>query len=1099
MKMKSHRRACAIGALGILIAAAAMVCAAPGRGFVRQQKVAKAQFAGPSAKPEMSRPRTALGARLASAYGKLPLAFEPNRGQTDARVKFLARGGYTLFLTKNAAVLDFPVASDQSKAAIKSGEAEKGVVLNSRLKVPISKKAPQIADSVLQMRLVGVNPNAAVGGEDELPGKSNYFIGNDPKKWRTDVPQYARVKYSEIYPGVNLVYYGNQSGQLEYDFQVAPGADPSAITFEVAAERGSRDQNKACGKAKPNPSLHLDANGDLLVKLAGGEVRFHKPVVYQTISDETRGNAPKKFITGRYLLANGNLVRFAIANYDKSKPLVIDPVMLYSSYIGGSGYDQGSSIAVDGSGNAFLTGYTTSADFPVVNQIPGACNGACGQGNGRDDAFVIKVNATGTALVYSSYIGGTDYDLGHGVAVDGSGDAYLIGQTASTDFPVVNQIPGACSTRCLGFVTTINAAGDALVNSSLISALPEAITLDSSDNLYLTGSADLPYFPIVNQIPGACNGTCATGGGPTNAFVTKINAGENALVYSSLIGGSGSNQSGMGDEGSSIAVDDSGNTYLTGSTASTNFPVVNQIPGACNEGCGNGALQNAFLTKVNAAGSALVYSSYIGGGLGDGGNGVAVDSSGNAYLAGSTSSTNFPVVNQIAGACNGKCGSDLVQNAFVTKVNAAGSALIYSSRIGGSDYEIGYGIAVDGSGNAYLTGSTSSTDFPIVDQIPGACIGACSVEGAAVNAFITEVNAAGSALVNSSKIGGSFIDYALAIAMDSSGNAYLTGYTESTDFPRVKQIPGACNGTCGSGSAEFPDVFVTKITSAPTPWVSLTPASLSFAEQLVGSTSPAGSVTLQNVGSGTLNISGIAITGTDSGDFTQTNTCGATLAAGANCPISVTFMPAATGTPSAALTVTDDAPNSPESMQLNGVGTDLSFGAQTGGSTSETVTAGEVATYNLQASPSAGFTGDVSMTCSGAPMAAICNVSPPTVSVTGSSPVAFVVTVSTTARSFLLWDNLKQRNPGLLPEYLLVLLALITGLLLSMDRRRARGKRILAMLPAFALVVILFGCGGNSNSSSSGGGGTPAGNYTIVVTGKAQGVVRTLSLSLTVQ
>jgi Beta-propeller repeat len=938
MKIKSHRRACAIGALGILIAAAAVVCAAPGRGFVWQRKVAKAQFAGPSANAKMSPPNSPEKVRLAAAYGKLPLAFEPNQGQTDSRVKFLARSSYTLFLTDNAAVLELPVASDQSKAASKSGEAEKGVVLNSRLKMPISKKAPQIANSVLQMRLLGVNPKATIGGEDELPGKSNYFIGNDPKKWRTAVPNYARVKYSEIYPGVNLVYYGNQSGQLEYDFQVAPGADPSAITFDVAAERGSRDQDKARAKAKPNPSLRLDANGDLLVKFAGGEVRFHKPVVYQPVSGEETGSTQKKFITGRYLLANGNLVRFAIANYDKSKPLIIDPSLVYSCLIGGSGGDRANGVAVDDSGNAYLTGLTYSVDFPAVNQIPGACNGTCG--SGADVAFITKINAAGNALAYSSFIGGSggvygEGDAGASIAVDGSGNAYVTGSTGSSDFPIVNQIPGACNGFCgtgtttNAFITKVNASGNALLYSSLIggSGSPggygdggSGIALDDSDNAYLTGNTVSSDFPVVNQISGACNGTCGTGVQET-VFVTKVNAQGTSLVYSSYIGGSG------GDGVSSVALDSSRSAYLVGSTESSDFPIMNQIPGACNGICGNkpSGLPTIFIIKINPAGSALVYSSRIGGSNVDEGFDVAVDGSGGAYLTGDTWSNDFPVVNQIPGACNGTCGINNAEGvAFITKVNAAGSTLVYSSLIGGSgngeDRDVAYGIAVDASGAAYLAGESASTDFPIVDQIPGACNATCG-NANSVDAFATKINSEGSALVYSSLIGGG-LDGADSIATDASDNSYVTGISQSAYFPRVNQIPGACNGTCGSGSI-FGDAFVTKISPADAPFVTLSPASLTFGPQGAQNMNVPQFVTLTNIGQLPLSISSIGVTGQNNGDFTETNNCPlspATLGVNGSCKIMVVFAPQESGTLNASISVADNAPGSPQSVSLTGVG-----------------------------------------------------------------------------------------------------------------------------------------------------------------------------------
>ena len=723
------------------------------------------------ATPASSQPGPAARARAVASYGKLPLSFEANQGQTDAQVKFLSRGsGYTLFLTDNEAVLALrKAAGGKQKSAGNLGSPQRQPDIAQRGSArPSSVVAPPSA-SVLRMRLVGANPAAKVSGLNELPGTSNYFIGNDPKKWRTDVPNYAKVKYESVYPGVDLVYYGNQR-QLEYDFVVAPGADPSAIRLNVGAKLSS-----AKG-AQRRARLRIDPNGDLVASVAGEEVRFHKPVVYQSAaapvsssasagpstlqSIATKASESRRYLDGRYVLQAGNQVRFHIGAYDKTEPLVIDPVLTYSSLIG-SGGDSGSGIAVDGSGNVYLTG--------VVNR------------GGNFDAFATKINAAGTALVYSIYLGGSYYDGGASIAVDSLGNAYLTGATESPDFPRVNQIPGACQGTCgtghyfAVFVTKINAAGNALVYSSLIGGSHDdsgsSIAVDSSGNAYLTGASSsyrlYHDFPLVNQIPGACNGAC-------QVFVTKVNETGSALVYSSVIGGNGG-----ADVGYGIAVDGVGNAYLTGYTNyGIDFVRVNQISGACNapnEDC------EVFVTKVNGAGSALVYSSLIGGSGRDAGYGIAVDSSGNAYLTGGTTSSDFPRVNQIPGACNGSCGTGSSFDSFVTKINSGGDALVYSSYVGGSGDESGYGypgaagsIAVDVLGNAYVTGYTESTDFPIVNQIPGACQGSCGV-GEFFDVFLTKINAAGDALFYSSLIGGSGGAVGRGIALDGSGNGLSHG------------------------------------------------------------------------------------------------------------------------------------------------------------------------------------------------------------------------------------------------------------------------------------------------------------------------------------
>jgi hypothetical protein len=732
--------------------------------------------------------------RVAEAYGRLPLSFEANQGQTDSRVKFVARGsGYTLFLTNREAVLALSTAQRSKQ------------------------KNPTPSEAVVQMKLLGANPTPAVSGIEQLPGRSNYFIGNDPKKWSTSVPNYARVRYQDIYPGIDLVYYGNQE-QLEYDFLVAPGTNPKAIALNIEPAPTLPDNRHSSAL-----SLRIARNGDLVVRLNRQEIRFHKPVAYQDAAASMGASPPegRKFIDAGYVLEAKNQVGIRLSSYDKTRPLVIDPVMWYSSYLGGSGPDQAASIAVDSAGNVYVAGYTQSTDFPKVNQIPGACQSGCDSGN--DDAFVTKISASGKLLVYSSYLGGSGGDSASSIAVDSAGNVYLTGGGNSSDFPRVNQIPGACLGSCGNgstndaYVTKINAAGNALVYSSLIGGSGDendggfaSIAVDSVGNAYITGNTFSTDFPRVNQIPGACLGSCGNGNAQ-DAFVTKINAAGSALLYSSYVGSSGT------DIGFGIAVDGSGNAYLTGLTLSSDFPRVNQIPGACNGACGNSLNYDVYLTKINAAGSALVYSSYIGGSDQDYGRGIAVDSLGNAYLAGRASSSDFPVVNQIPGACpENSC------SAFAAKINAAGTAFVYSSRFGGSN-GVGqaHAIAVDNAGSAYVTGETQSSDFPRLNQIIGACLGSCGT-GANVDGFVTKINAAGSALVYSSYLGGSGDDNGgsfvcnAAVAVDSSQNAYLSGCTLSTDFPRgrienaaPRSIPGACNGSCGTGANA--DAFVMKI------------------------------------------------------------------------------------------------------------------------------------------------------------------------------------------------------------------------------------------------------------------------------------------------
>ena len=723
--------------------------------------------------------------RAVESYSKLPMTFEANRGQTDSRVKFLAQGpGYTLFLTSSEAVLTLQGPTHVGNPSANSENS-----------------------SAVVMRLVGANPVGSSAGLEQLQGKSNYFIGDDPVKWHTNIPNYAKVRYQDVYAGVDLVYYGNP-GRLEYDFLVSPGSDPRSI--RLAFERVVREPGKVSANAA---SLRIDVSGDLVVALDGSEVRLHKPTAYQLAADygsRTADATARHLIAANYVLGPDGQVAIRLGQYDKARAVVIDPVLTYSSRLGGTNSDIGSAIAVDAGGNVYVMGTTSSFDFPVVNQISGACNAGCV--SSFTVAFITKINALGNAIVYSSRVGGSTFDEGFGVSVDSAGNAYLAGLTQSADFPRLNQIAGACAGTCGtgtgqydAFVTKINPAGNALVYSSLIGGsnndFASAIAVDGSGNAYLTGTSNSTDFPQINPIPGACVGTCGTGSFPTDAFAVEVNAAGNALVYSSNLAGSAFTQ------GRGIAVDGMGNAYVTGLTQSADFPRVNQIVAACPGTCGTGANTDGFVTKINARGISLGYSSVFGGSGSDTGSAIAVNNSGNAYLTGSTGSADFPQVNPINRACTHGCGVG-GGDAFVTKINSAGTAIVYSSPVGGEGDDEGEGIAVDSLGNAYLTGFTHSTNFPSVHPIRSACVGTCSKKLAA-NVFAVEVNAAGAALVYSTVIGGSDTDEGFAITVDASGNAYLTGSTGSLDFPTVNQIPGACLGSCGTTSNQ--DAFVLKI------------------------------------------------------------------------------------------------------------------------------------------------------------------------------------------------------------------------------------------------------------------------------------------------
>lgn len=699
---------------------------------------------------------TTNAAQTQHAYGKLALQFEANQGQTDKRVKFITRaGGATVFLTPTEAVLVLSARGKRSTGIEHDGVSP---LENEDRKLPAPGK-----QHALWMKIEGASEAAQVEGVDKLPGIVNYFIGDDPNKWRANIPTYGRVRYTEIYKGIDLVYYGSAERQLEYDFVVKPGANASQVALSFAGSE----------------SLHVDAaTGDLLIKTPVGLVRQHKPLVYQEVEGGRRE------IESGYEIKAVNRIGFRLGAYDPSKQLVIDPVLVYSTYLGGSQDDSGNGIAVDSAGNAYVTGETASTNFPTAQALDDSSNGF-------EDVFVTKLNVAGSALVYSTYLGGSTSDSGLGIALDSAGNAYLTGITRSTDFPMVNALDNSRGGASDVFVSKLNAAGSALLYSTYLGGAGNesgrGIAVDPAGNPYVTGATFSSDFPTVNAIQSTFGGgNCPNVASPCpDAFVTKLNAAGSAFVYSTYLGGSDV------EVAHGIAVDSVGSVYLTGETRSTNFPTVNAFRSVFG-GFDVAAGGDAFVTKINAAGSALSYSTYLGGSKGEVGRGIAVDAAGSAYITGNTNSLNFPAQNGMDGSFNLGPG-----DAFVTKFSDSGS-LAYSTYLGGSGNDLGLGIAVDSLRNAYVVGRTSSTDFPTVNAIDS------TNGGTTQDAIVTKLNAAGSAITYSTYLGGSFGDDGRAIVADSAGNAYVTGRTASLDFPIG---PGALQTTLeGIGSA-----FVSKI------------------------------------------------------------------------------------------------------------------------------------------------------------------------------------------------------------------------------------------------------------------------------------------------
>lgn len=729
-----------------------------------------------------ARPGVPATAAAVAEYGRLGLSFEANEGQSAREVKFLARGsGYALFLTEDGAVLS--LTKDGAGAHAGRG----GLAADARVKT-----------DVIRMELVGASADSKVSGAEPLAGKANYLIGNDPSKWRTGVATYAQVRYAGVYPGVDLVYYGNQR-RLEYDFVVEPGASAHQVRVRFDGAR----------------RLRVGADGNLRIVARNGEIAFEKPVVYQMRDGQSES------VDGRFVVKGKNEVGFALGNYDAARELVIDPVLAYSTYLGGSGGDSASGIAVDAEGNAYVVGNTNSTDFPLKGNPYQTTNK--GVVNGFGNVFVTKMNTAGSGLDYSTYLGGSGHiavpqmsgvqisggDSAAGIAIDSHGDAYVTGATYSTDFPVTT---GAFQTANNGvtrgvqnaFVTKLNVNGSALVYSTYLggsgamnfmNSAPtvgdngSAIAVDSAGNAYVTGAAYSQDFPVTSGAFQKVNN--AAGEYSDNVFVTKINAAGSALIYSTYLGGSAQgfnfvgncNINCYGDSGAGIAVDVDGNAYVAGQAYSTDFPVTD---GAFQKTNNDGPLaeSTAFVTKLNPAGSALVYSTYLGGSgtamageptvFGDEANAIVVDEGGDAYVDGATYSADFPITSLVFQTTN-KGFSVVNPTAFVTEVNPTGSGLVFSTFLGGTGGDSAAGIALDGAGEVFLTGSTSSADFPVTSD---------AFQPNGNGTFVSEMSPNLAELDYSTFLGGSF--GAAGIALDPAGNIYVAGGTGSTDFPTTR-------------------------------------------------------------------------------------------------------------------------------------------------------------------------------------------------------------------------------------------------------------------------------------------------------------------------
>ena len=899
----------------------------------------QAKYAPLGAKPSQTSKPSAE--EIGAQYGRLPLSFKANLGQTAPEVQFVSQGaGYELFLTRQDAVL-----------ALQSSRQVQAPRLNRASNVKALREAQRAQKtSVLRLHFDGSNSTAEVSGVNRLPGRTDYFIGRDPKNWHTEVPSYSRVAYQGIYSGVDAVFYGNQR-QLEYDFIVAPGADPKQIALDVEGAK----------------TLELDARGNLLMGVSGREVRLLKPVIYQEANGEHRE------IAGNYEITREHRVTFSIGNYDRNERLVIDPVLDYSTYLGGGpavsgiGSDFGFGIAVDSSKDAYVTGQTFSLSFPTTASgfTPGPV-----ASNNFGAVFVTELDPTGTSELYSTYLIATDAngDYGLALALDTSGNIYVAGQTFSTQFPTTAanaaEIVPTDSTTVVNvgtaFLSKINPAmsgAASLVYSSYLGGsggatfgdFADGIAADANGNAYLAGlTASSDFLSTVTTATGYQTSNSDTTDGV--AFLAKVNtagSGPTSVVYSTYLGGDGKNaiSVGYGDRALGVAADSAGNAYLVGTTTSSNFPTVNALqsgPNASNQAA------EAFVSRIDTTKTgvgSLIYSTYLGGDVFDVGGAVALQP-GNAtpasavYATGSTQShkTSPPVFPTTTGAYIAPAGtSDVVFVTVLDTTKSGAGSLKYSALVGGSAGDNGNGIAADSSGNAYVTGGTGSIDFPLL------AVGSYQTSNnnaGGGTAFLFELNPGGNGkadLVYSTYFGGKGPgpDTGWAIALDSGNNPYFTGQTGSTtNFPIYP--PTAFQTTMTKFDATAVNAaFVAKLTLEPTIVFSAT--TLAFGNDPVGTplancaplvpcvvtitnnTGVAIPITLQTI---------TAVAPSVATDFAvaagAATTCGASVPAGASCTVGLTFTPSVAIAETATLPIQYTAGNNAAATQnitLTGTGT----------------------------------------------------------------------------------------------------------------------------------------------------------------------------------
>lgn len=649
---------------------------------------------------------------------QLPITFVPNLGQTAPAVQFQAHDlGGTLYFSENEVVLSLPdIESD--------------------------------LDHSIRFQFVGTEPDIKIHEGSTLPGVVNYLIGNQQSEWLTDLPTYGEIVYESIYPGIDLSYDG-ANGRLKGTYLVAPGANPALIQWHHAGA----------------DSVTTDLAGNLVITLPNTNLTFFEeaPIAWQEV------NGQKREVPVSYAVATNGTIGFTLGQYNSSLPLIIDPTIVYSVTLGGDNVELATSIAIDADGNSYITGSTGSDNYPSVTPYQTDQAGY--------DVFVTKINAAGTGIVYSTYIGGSQLDTGNSIAVDANGITYVVGNTDSTDFPTQNPVQssnGGGTISSDAFVLALNANGNGLVYSTYLGGTgldtADAVAIDSTGNVYVTGMTTSSDFPTNEAYDSTLDGL-------SDAFVTKLNSSGSAWVYSTYLGGNDK------DLGSGIAVEGD-NAYVIGSTFSNNFPTQNPYQASIK------GASDVFVTKFNSAGDSLDFSTYLGGDDVDTGYGIAIHN-GQAHTTGYTKSNNFPTQNAIQSAYG---GGD--EDGFVSTLTSTGNSLLFSSYLGGTERDEGRAITVNSTGDIYLVGETISADFPTANPLQAINMGQS-------DAFVTKISSF--ALAYSTYLGGSDADYGYGLAQDNAGNAYVLGHTDSSNFP---------GNSIGNSALGQTDLFVVKIADA---------------------------------------------------------------------------------------------------------------------------------------------------------------------------------------------------------------------------------------------------------------------------------------------